>query len=208
MININKAPPASEPITLAEMRLHLGITQTTDTARDSIISGRITAARQFAEEYTRRAFITQTWGCYGAEFPGGAWSAWFGVDVGSSDNSAICLRGKLQSVTYVKYLDSNGTVQTLSPSLYLVDLITNSIVPAYNTKWPTGRIQLNAVDIEYVCGYGTAANVTEDIKEALRFIVGQWELFQSSIEGVMRPFTIPNAAKQLLDSYIDMRGYF
>ena len=205
MIDINKTPPATEPITLAEMRLHLGITQTADTARDAIISARITSARQWAEEYTRRAFITQTWGSYGSDFPGGDW---FGADFGNGDASVIRLRGKLQSVTYVKYLDLNGTVQTLSPSLYLVDLITNSIVPAYGTNWPDGRIQLNAIDIEYSCGYGTAANVPEAIKDALRFIVGQWELFQSSIEGVMRPFTIPNAAKQLLDSYIDMRGYF
>lgn len=205
MIDINKTPPATEPITLAEMRLHLGITQTTDTARDAIITARITSARQWAEEYTRRAFITQTWGSYGSDFPGGDW---LGADFGNGDASVIRLRGKLQSVTYVKYLDLNGVVQTLSPSLYLVDLITNSIVPAYNTSWPVGRIQLNAIDIEYICGYGTAANVPEAIKDALRFIVSQWELFQSSIEGVMRPFTIPNAAKQLLDSYIDMRGYF
>ena len=50
MIDINKTPPATEPITLAEMRLHLGITQTADTARDAIISARITSARQWAEE--------------------------------------------------------------------------------------------------------------------------------------------------------------
>jgi len=206
MIDINKTPPATEPITLAEMRLHLGITRADDTARDTIITGRIVSARQWAEEYTRRAFITQTWGSYGADFPGDRSIA--GLSLGGQDYSAIKLRGKVQSVTYIKYLDGDGVVQPLGSSLYLVDLITNSVVPAYGTVWPSGRIQLNGVEIEYICGYGNAAAVPEAIKDALRFIVGQWEVFQSSMEGVMRPFTIPNAAKQLLDNYIDMRGYF
>lgn len=206
MIDINKIPPATEPITLAEMRQHLGITRSDDTARDQIITGRITSARQWAEDYTRRAFITQTWGAYGADFPGDRSLVLSGI--AHADYSAIRLRGKVQSVSYVKYLDSNGTQQTLSPSLYLVDLISNSIVPAYGTVWPTGRIQLNAVEIEYICGYSNAAAVPEAIKDALRFIVGQWEVFQSSMEGIVRPFTIPNAAKQLLDYYIDMRDVF
>lgn len=193
-----KIHPATEPITLTEMRQHLGIAQAADTARDAIISKRITAARIWVEKQTRISIITQTWGKYGAEFPTGDWF----------NSSTIQLRSPLQSVAYVKYLDISGTVQTLSPSLYLVDLITNSIVPAYNTSWPVGRIQLNAIDIEYVCGYDTANNVPETIKEAIRFIIGQWELFQSSIEGVMRPFTIPYAAEQLIKPEIDMREYF
>ncbi len=206
MIDINKIPPIAEPISLAEMRGHLGITQAADTSRDLIITGRITSARQWAEEYTRRAFITQTWGSYANDFPGDRSLIAFGV--GHTDYNAIKLRGKAQSVSYIKYLDINGIQQTLNPALYLVDLVGNCIVPAYGTVWPTVRNQLNSVEVDYICGYGDATNVPEAIKDALRFIVGQWEVFQSSIEGVVRPFTIPNAAKQLLDNYIDMRGYF
>ncbi|MGZ5000626.1 MAG: head-tail connector protein [Methylomonas sp.] len=205
MIDIIKTAPATEPITLAEMRSHLGIAQAEDTTRDTIITGRIISARQWAEEYTRRAFITQTWTAYGSDFPGDRCLIVSGNN--GEDSSAIKLRGKLQSVTSVKYLDLNGVQQTLPTTDYLVDLVTNSVVPAYGVTWPTGRIQLNAVQIEYVCGYGNAAAVPEPIKDALRFIVGQWEVFQSSIEGVVRPFTIPNAAKELLNSYIDMRDY-
>lgn len=204
MIDIIKTAPAAEPITLAEMRTHLGIAQDTDTSRDTVITGRIVSAREWAEEYTRRAFITQTWTAYGSDFPGDRSLI---VSGNGADCGAIKLRGKLQSVTHVKYLDIDGVQQTLPTTDYLVDLITNSVVPAYNTTWPSGRIQLNAVQIEYVCGYGNAAAVPESIKDALRFIVGQWEVFQSSIEGVMRPFTIPNAAKELLSHYIDMRDY-
>jgi hypothetical protein len=86
-------------------------------------------------------------------------------------------------------------------------------LPAYGLAWPDNRIEPNAVQIDYLCGYGepgctaaeSVAAVPEPIKDAIRFIVGQWEQFQSSIEGVVRPFTIPNAAKQLLEPYIDDR---
>ncbi|MGZ8927132.1 MAG: head-tail connector protein [Methylobacter sp.] len=197
MNHLIKTPPATEPITLAEMRSHLGITQAADTSRDTIITGRIISARQWAEHYTRTAYITQTWTGYAVYFP-----------YNLATIHRINLKAPLLSVTSVKYLDETGVQQTLAPSLYLVDLVTACIVPAYNQSWPTVSEQLNSVQVEYVSGYGAASAVPESIKDAVRFIVGQWEVFQSSIEGVMRPFTIPNAAKQLLDDYVDMREYF
>lgn len=197
MNHLIKTPPVTEPVTLAEMRSHLGITQAADISRDNIITGRIISARQWAEHFTRTAYITQTWTGYAVDFP---------YNVATCHR--ISLMAPLISVTSVKYLDENGAQQTLDPAKYLVDLITSCIVPAYNQSWPTVRAQLNAVQVEYISGYGNAAAVPESIKEALRFIVGQWEVFQSSIEGVMRPFTIPNAAKQLLDNYLDAREYF
>ena len=197
MIHQIKTAPATEPVTLAEMRSHLGITQAADTARDSIITGRIISARQWAENYTRTAYISQTWIGYAADFP-----------CHPVFNHRIALKAPLISVSSIKYLDENGVQQTLNSSLYLVDLVNSCIVPAYDQTWPSVRVQNNCVQVEYVCGYGNAAAVPESIKEAIRFIVGQWEVFQSSMEGIMRPFTIPNAAKQLLDNYVDMRAWF
>jgi len=197
MNHLLKTPPTAEPVMLAEMRSHLGITQAADTTRDNIITGRIISARQQSEYFTRLGFITQTWTGYAVDF---------------AYNPATCHRIRLKvplvSITSVKYLDENGAQQTLDPSKYLVDLVTGCIVPAYNESWPTVRAQLNSVQVEYVIGYGNAAAVPESIKDAIRFIVGQWEVFQSSIEGVLRPLTIPNAAKELLAPYVDCREIF
>jgi len=197
MKHIIKTAPATEPVTLAEMRAHLGITQAAETARDTVITSRIATARQWAEDYTRRAFITQTWTGYDDDYP---WDP--------NEGYLIALRAPLVSVSSIKYLDVDGVQQTLSSSLYLVDTVGGVVVPAYAASWPAIREQLNSVQVEYVSGYGAASAVPGPIKEAIAFIVGQWEVFQSSIEGVMRPFTIPYAAKQLLDNYVDMRGYF
>jgi uncharacterized phiE125 gp8 family phage protein len=191
--------PESEPVTLAQMRQHLGITQATDTSRDSIITGRIISARQWAEKYTRIAFIKQTWTGYAVDFPDGY--CLYGEHIG--------LKSPLLTINSIKYRDSSNAQQTLDPALYQTDPVSAAALPAYQNPWPQVLPFLNSVQIEYDSGFGEdAEDVPEDIKEAIRFIVGQWEMFQSSIEGVMRPFTIPNAAKQLLDSYVDMREWF
>ncbi len=197
MIHKIKIQPTSDPVSLDEMRLHLGIMQFSDNSRDSIISGRIASALQWAEHYTRTAFMQQTLTGYDHTFP-------YDLQTGH----AISLKSPLLSVVSVKYIDQNGLDTTLDPSLYLVDLVTSVIVPAWGKNWPVARDQLNSVRVEYSSGFATADQVPESIKDAIRFIVGQWEVFQNSMEGVMRPFTIPNAAKQLLDNYVDMREYF
>jgi uncharacterized phiE125 gp8 family phage protein len=192
MQHIVTTPPDEEPVTLAQMRQHLGITQSTDTARDAIITGRIISARQWAEQYTRTAYVTQTLTGYSDDFHG----------------QRIDLKAPLQSVSSILYLDANGVQQTLSTSDYLVDAVANCVVPAYGLDWPDARLQRNSIQIAYLSGYGDPDDVPESIKDAIRFIVGQWEVFQASMEGVMRPFTIPNAAKQLLEPYVDMRGFY
>ena len=50
--------PTEEPVSLAEAKLHLRVDYTND---DVLIGALITAARQHAENDTRRALVTQTW---------------------------------------------------------------------------------------------------------------------------------------------------
>ncbi len=52
--------PSSEPITLAEMKLHLR-TFASDTDEDDLISALITSAREWVENYTGRALMDQSW---------------------------------------------------------------------------------------------------------------------------------------------------
>lgn len=183
--------PASEPVTLAELRDWLGIKQATDTSRDAVITSRIKSARRVAEDFTRTAFITQTWDFYADDFA-----------------DSLELKSKLQSVTFLKYTDEDGTVQTMDAADYQIDLINHRIVPAYDTEWPCTRAVPNAVQVRYVCGYGVATAVPEDIKEAIKFIVGHWENFQASIEGGVTMTRIPYAVENLLWPYRDMRGFF
>lgn len=183
-------PPAIEPVSLAEMREYLGITRADDTARDAIITARITAARQMVEDKTGRALITQTLT---------GWAMTF--------EQEMPLIGNLQSVTSIQYTNTAAQIVTLDPSAYIVDTVGNCVLPSYGNSWPSVLDVPSAVRVQYVSGYGpTAADVPQILREAIKFIVGQWENFQATIEGGLRPMTIPAAAWQLMQPEVDYRG--
>jgi uncharacterized phiE125 gp8 family phage protein len=190
MRNRVKVEPAVEPITLAEARQYLGIAQTSDTSRDAIISTHITSARVWAEQYTRRAFITQTLELFLNSF-----------------DDAIYLVKPVQSVTSVKYYDEAGTLQTVNSANYLVEPISGTITIKSPNSWPSVRLGMNQVIVEYVTGYGLAAAVPSDIKTALKFLVGHWERYQTSMEGGVLT-TVPYAVEQLLSNYKEYEGFF
>ena len=145
----------TEPVTLHEAKDHLRVDLGND---DTLITEMITAARQWGEQITRRALMTQTWD----------WKCdWF-----PPDRVPIVLSlPPLQSVTSVTYIDTDGASQTWAASNYTVDAPSGDtpakgrIIPNFEVNYPeTQRIQ-NAVTIRFIAGYGDAA---ADVPRALR----------------------------------------
>lgn len=186
--------PTVEPITIAEVKTQLGILAD-ETGSDAIIARRITEARQWAEDYMQRALITQTQEIRLNEFPH---FCGFAKDV-------IKLPfPNLLTVVSVKYIDVNGTEQTLSASDYVLDTynLIGGIRPAYGVSWPYPRDEINAVRIQYTCGYGaTSASVPALIKEGLLLLVGHWMNFQPNSENGGSIFRVPFAIRDIFDKY-------
>ncbi len=176
-------PPLIEPVSLAEVKAQIGI-QATDTEHDALITRRIKEAREWAENYTGRAFITQTreirWDkfAYEHELP-----------------SAL-------TVVSVKYIDEDGTEQTLGSNYFFLD--TYAFIPevyaGWSVLWPSTREERNAVRIQYTAGYGPlSTDVPTLIKEAIILLVGHWMNFQPQSEhGISR---IPYAVRDILDTF-------
>lgn len=163
------AGPALEPVSVADAKNHLrvDVDLTTD---DSLIALLIGAARRYAEMYTGRSFITQTWRQTLDGFPG---PSQIGVPYGqtySLPGHAIVLdRGNVLSVDAIQYLAMDGTTQTMSPATYVAD-ITGSparITPVFGQIWPINLPQIASVWVNYTAGYGPAAT---DVPEGVR----QW----------------------------------
>lgn len=154
--------PATEPITVAEAKLHLRVDGADE---DLLIQSLIAAARAYAEAFTHRALITQTWDLKLGAFPCG--DIWLP-------------KPPVSSVTSISYVDANGDTQTWASSNYTADLPSGPearmgrITPAYSVSYPTTRDVVNAVTVRFVCGYGAASAVPDAIRHAMRMMVAHW----------------------------------
>lgn len=134
------------------------------SAEDDLLNALIETARGYTEDITRRALLTQTWDYYLDEFP-------------SEDYFKLPF-GNLQSVTHLKYTDSDGTATTMTVNTdYLVE--TNSdqcgrIVLPYSKSWPSfTAYPSNPIVCRFVCGWTAAASVPSKIKTAVKMIAAK-----------------------------------
>jgi uncharacterized phiE125 gp8 family phage protein len=140
---------ATEPVTAAQVTDALVQSEGWDSARITLL---IEAARNAMENVTDRSFITQTWTMKLDSFP----------DV------IYVPKGKMLTITSLKYDDSDGTEQTLVVTTdYL--LANNSRVARISpvTSWPSTLAEHDSVRLVYTAGYGAAAAVPGAIKEAI-----------------------------------------
>lgn len=134
--------PIREPVSLAEAKEHLRIEEEF-TDDDNYVRSLISGARAHCENILWRKLITQTWDLYLD-----AWPAGRGIKLPY---------GKLQSVTYIKYMDTDDTETELADTEYSVDTISDPgrIVLGYGKYWPTVTLKpSNPIVIRFVCGYG------------------------------------------------------
>jgi hypothetical protein len=198
--------PASEPVTLAEVKLYLRIDGSDD---DTMLNNFITVARQIAEEYTNRKFINQTWDLWMDRFPSqvnfdalapdtvtqGKLSEYISVQ-----NYIEIPYYPLSSVTYLKTYDDDGTDYTMTSTDYIVDTYTepSRISLKNSTVWPSTFLRpVNGIQIRFVAGYGTLASaVPYPIKQAIMELVGKFYSSRGCDET-----KLPSVAMALLGPY-------
>lgn len=149
--------PATEPITLAEAKLHCGVDS---DDLDDLITALIKAARQTAEHETGRPLITQTWELALDAFP---------------DVEIALGKANVTSITSLTYTDSAGDDQVIASANYSLDNADTAscwLLPAEDYEWPTPLDTANALRVRFVCGYGAASDVPEGIKAWIKLRVG------------------------------------
>jgi len=153
--------PATEPVTLAAMKLHLrGFANVTDL--DTEVSEIITTAREWVEEYTGRALMDQTWritinndsrtcpapsaGDMGW-WP--AWTRWL------AQREILLMRSPVLAITSFVTVDSAGTETAVAPTVYALT--------EPDSKWPRiaglsgSTWNGSTLKIEFRAGYANAA---------------------------------------------------
>lgn len=179
-------PPAEEPVTLIEAKLHLRVDFDDD---DTLIASLITAARQAAETLTGRQLITARWKQVLDCFPG---PSLMGVPAGQAftlpGHAILLAKAPVQSVISINYLDMGSVSQTMPVSNYTVDSACEParITPVFGQIWPICLPQIGAVSATFDAGYGTAAQVPEGIKSWIKLRVGSLYAHREEVAALSR----------------------
>ena len=162
----------SDPVTLAEAKAQLRIDFDTD---DALIGVYISAARTHCEAHLGFSLVAKslktTFNCFGPY---------------------QSLMGPLDSITSVKYRDTNRTITTLATDQYTTTTgRTLRLYPATDSGWPD--------DVAFVPGavvveYTVLGDATSNVKAAMLLIITS--LYENRDDGVRR---FPTASKKLLD---------
>ena len=94
--------------------------------------------------------------------------------------------GPVTSIDQITYLDQNGDQQTLDPSIYVYDLDAKPvrIQRAFGQAWPAVRCQPGSVKVKFTAGFGAAADVPDDLKIAIKLLVGHYYEHREAVVGV------------------------
>ncbi len=173
-------PPATEPVTLAEAKLHLRVDSSDE---DALITRAIKSAREECEHFIQRTIAATTLSLYLDAFPSGDLRLpW----------------GPAQSITSVQYVNEAGNLTPLPGSVYMLDdtQVDAVLRLTWGSSWPTTRVQPNAVFVTYVAGY---ASCPESIRDWILLRVGT--LYRMRESDSDKPAMPHEFADRLLDEW-------
>lgn len=149
--------PTIEPVSLESFRLHCRIDTTEE---DEVLSSYLSAAREMLEADTQRGFLPQTWQLTLDGFP---------------DDVIELRRCPVTAVSSITYTDIAGASQTLSTSVYAVDLGNEParITLKHGQVWPYTLGQANVVTVTFTVGY-TVLTVPQQAQQAIRMLAAHW----------------------------------
>ena len=172
--------PASEPVSLADLKVSLRIT---NTAEDTLLAQYITDAREIVERYTSRKLITQTLTGYASSCHGESGEWWEGYRMGHSRILSGVMEhieldnGPVQSITSVATVDTDNTESAYASTNYYLDNYDDDMMPRIvfndDADAPTSLRLRDSWKVVYVAGYGdNASDVPADIRRALTMLAG------------------------------------
>ncbi|WP_292233248.1 hypothetical protein [Mesorhizobium sp.] len=110
----------------------------------------------------------------------------------------------LQEVIHLKYLDTNGNLQTLATSSYRVSGAGSwrpEISPAYGETWPDSRSDADAVQVRFRAGYGDSeAEIPPPILQAINVMAAHYYVERQPVT-FTTPHEIPLLACDLIAPY-------
>ena len=149
-------PPTAEPLTLAEAKSFLSITGDT---KDTMLNDLIAMARQYAEQYTKRSLMPQSYQA---------------VYTSSIEGTRYLPSGPLRSIVSVKLEDKLGNSSSVPTADYEVNLPESYVT--FDRE-----LRADFIKILYNTGYADAAQIPTLIKRGMLLHIK--ELYNNTLSG-------------------------
>lgn len=154
------APVALSVVSLAEAKAWCRVDHSDE---DGLITSLVNAVESYLDGYAgilNRVLAPQTWS----------------QQYDSFEERMALPMGYVQSVTDVKYFDTNNAEQTLAGTVYqlLSDEIGSYVSLKSGQSWPSIYSRDDAIKITWLAGYASASDVPAAIKVAMRMMITQW----------------------------------
>jgi uncharacterized phiE125 gp8 family phage protein len=151
-------PPVGEPVTLAEMKLHMRVTHTSE---DGLIGNLIKAAREEVEQATGLALISQGWRLY--------------LDCWPESGVVLLQRAPVISLNTVTVFESAGSPSSPSLAGFVLDRASRPARLALPDAVASAGKELNGIEIDFTAGFGaTGTDVPDGLKRAIMILAAHW----------------------------------
>jgi uncharacterized phiE125 gp8 family phage protein len=158
------SPPAAEPVTLADMKLHLRVS---NDSEDALISSLIKAAREELEHATGLALISQGWRLY--------------LDCWPGTRTVLIHKAPVISLTAVTVYDEAGVPSSLPLSGFILDRFSRPSRLAVPDAITAPGKKLNGIEVDFTAGFGaTGVDVPDGLKRAIMLLAAHWYEFRGA----------------------------
>lgn len=157
-------PPAITPISVDEVKSFAKISTSAD---NDLISVLISSAVEYAEQLTKRDFITRTYRTFRDHFP----EPYLGFCDMHPHRAFKIRKSPLQEILQITYIDQSNNTVVVDPSIYYYteEDDYSSLINNPGKSWPGDSLErLQAIQIDFNSGYGdTGDSVPATLRNAL-----------------------------------------
>lgn len=166
---------------MTEAKAHLRVPHADD---DAYISTLIIAARRQIEARTGLRLITQGWSLFKDCWPNGPM-----LSLELSPVSAI---------TDILTYGESGTPATYDPAHYYLDAVMKPAraVLRLDRAPPQASRAVNGIEVRFTAGFGAAAAVPQELKQAILMLVAHWFDHRGDAEAALLPLTVADIIRQ------------
>lgn len=180
--------PVSEPVSLAEAKAYLRID---DGAEDALVTTLIAAARLHVEGIAGRALLTQSWRLV--------------LDAWPEDRLVRLPVGPVSIITAIRAYDHAGTAHAISLAQFQTLAGENRLLlPISVAGMPVTR-ERAGIEVDYVAGFGTAADVPQDLRQALLGLIAHWFEHRDAVIVAGSGAVVPVGFDRLIERYRQVR---